>query len=130
MTTPDEAMKSMDDMESRMPGNPYALIPGNKYRTDQATVQNQMALAFELHTANLIAYVDKIDDTSAAIPVVNEIRSRLGIPTAPKPDPPILYVNQQADRTWPEAPTLPAGSTTRVWWRDISGHYHTERPTS
>lgn len=38
-----------------------------------------LALVDEQRTANLIAYVDKIDDTSAAIPVVKEIKTRLGI---------------------------------------------------
>lgn len=38
-----------------------------------------LAVAFEQRTANLIAYVVGIDDTSATIPVVNEIRARLGI---------------------------------------------------
>lgn len=46
-----------------------------------AMIQTQatLALAYEQRTANLIAYVVGIDDTSAKIPVVNDIRARLGI---------------------------------------------------
>lgn len=44
-----------------------------------ALTQATLALAYEQRTANLIAYVAQIDDTSASIPVVNEIRTRLQI---------------------------------------------------
>lgn len=44
-----------------------------------AQLEATLALAYEQRTANLIDYVDKIDDTSAAMPVVDEIRLRLMI---------------------------------------------------
>ncbi|GAA5229220.1 hypothetical protein [Arthrobacter cryoconiti] len=44
-----------------------------------AQLEATLALAYEQRTANLIDYVDKIDDTSAAIPVVTEIKNRLGV---------------------------------------------------
>lgn len=64
------------------------LVPSNREPLWDATVAGAiatLALAYEQRTANLIAYVDKIDDTSAAIPVVNEIKSRLGITNKAKP---------------------------------------------
>ncbi|OIH81941.1 hypothetical protein BLJ79_21515 [Arthrobacter sp. UCD-GKA] len=68
---------------SNLPGNPYA-----DALTDYTDPRNSiealatLALAYEQRTANLIAYVVGIDDTSATIPVVNEIRARLGLGTA------------------------------------------------
>lgn len=76
---------------SQLPGNPQydnvidnIVKNGTNNVSDQkfcAMIQTQatLALAYEQRTANLIAYVAGIDDTSATIPVVNEIRARLGI---------------------------------------------------
>lgn len=80
---------------SALPGNEYAPTAGD-FTAEACQIQAwevaeraviaanaqtmaTLALAHEQRTANLIAYVDKIDDTSAAIPVVNEIKSRLGL---------------------------------------------------
>ena len=67
---------------SNMNGNPhYGNVTAHRDRgnTLTPTVNAALALAYEQRTANLIAYVDKIDDPSAAIPIVNEIKSRLGL---------------------------------------------------
>lgn len=63
---------------SHLPGNPFAELI-EPLAGQHAEVAVALALAYEQRTANLIAYVVGIDDTSAAIPVVNEIRARLGI---------------------------------------------------
>lgn len=54
---------------------------GRHLEFDAALAQTEatLALAYEQRTANLIAYVAQIDDTSASIPVVNEISTRLQI---------------------------------------------------
>ena len=79
---------------SHLPGNPHyessygtlvriegktMTFPESENVLRGAQVTATLAIAYEQRTANLIAYVDKIDDTSAAIPVVNEIKTSLGL---------------------------------------------------
>lgn len=56
-------------------------IPIHQAQYDMSCAQHlaTLALAYEQRTANLIEYVTKIDDTRASLPVIDEIKARLGL---------------------------------------------------
>lgn len=61
----------------RLPGNPFAIAPELVPPSDQAAVSSQMAVAKELHTANLIAMLDRLDNADRA-EAMKQIRAGLG----------------------------------------------------
>ncbi|WPR65229.1 hypothetical protein SLW73_02495 [Glutamicibacter protophormiae] len=68
---------------SNLPGNPHVVDPDGAATLDAClTASATLALAYEQRTANLIAYVEKIDDQTLIAERCSEIAHRLGLKTS------------------------------------------------
>lgn len=65
---------------SNIPGNPHAELSEAAQTTEGALIHATLALAYEQRTANLIAYIETVDDTDRETMI--EIRERLELVAA------------------------------------------------